>query len=243
MSTTKSSRTARLVGWLALAATALTLTSCAQAPSAGQVAVDLPQEPEPVALVARAEGTVPVFDTPAATDPVRTLPAQTPFESPTVLLVQRQQDGWLKVLLPGRPNGGTGWVEAADVELREVDYEVRVDLKAGELTVLERGKVLVQTAAGHGRPEYPTPTGTFFVTDKLETPNPGGPYGPFALGLSARSEVLTQFMGGEGQIGLHGTNEPDTLGKGTSHGCVRVANEVIEQLADLLPLGTPVTVA
>lgn len=236
------SRLAGLVGWVVLLLTILTLTGCTTS-SPGRPQASDPVKPQPVALVARALADVPVFESSADTEPVRTLDARTPFDSPTVLLVRQRQDGRLQVVLPGRPNGGTGWVEAADVELREVDFEVRVDLAAAELTVLERGKVIVQTTAGHGRSEYPTPTGTFFVTDKLETPDADGPYGPYALGLSARSEVLTQFMGGEGQIGLHGTNEPDTLGKATSHGCVRVANEVIEQLADLLPLGTPVTVA
>lgn len=242
METTRS-RLTGLVGWAALPLlTILTLTGCTTSSPAHPQA-ERPVEPEPAALVARALGEVPVHESPADAEPVRTLDARTPFDSPTVLLVHQQQDGWLQVMLPGRPNGGTGWVSADDVELREVDFEVRVDLAAAELTVLQRGKVVVRTTAGHGRSEYPTPTGTFFVTDKLETPDPGGPYGPYAFGLSARSEVLTQFMGGEGQIGLHGTNEPDTLGKATSHGCVRVANEVIEQLADLLPLGTPVTVA
>lgn len=231
----------RFVGWAALLLlTILTVAGCSTASAARPQAAPTS---EPAAQVARAMGTVPVYERPADAAPVRTLPARTPFDFPTVMLVQAERDGWLKVLLPGRPNGGTGWVAADDVELRDVNFDVRVDLAAGELTVRENGKVVVQTTAGFGRPEYPTPTGTFYVTDKLETPDPSGPYGPYAFGLSARSEVLTDFMGGEGQIGLHGTNEPDTLGKGTSHGCVRVANDVITQLAELLPLGTPVTIA
>lgn len=233
----------RLVGWAALLLlTILTVAGCTTA-SAARPQAERPTASEPVAQVARALGKVPVYEQPADAEPARTLPARTPFDFPTVMLVQSERDGWLKVLLPGRPNGGTGWVAADDVELRDVNVEVRVDLAAGELTVLDRGTVIMRTPAGHGRSEYPTPTGTFYVTDKLETPNPGGPYGPYAFGLSARSEVLTDFMGGEGQIGLHGTNEPDTLGKGTSHGCVRVANDVITELAELLPLGTPVTIA
>lgn len=197
------------------------------------------------ALVARATGRLPVFDAPQGA-PVKTLPATTGFGSRTVALVTDDgaaaADGWLEVLLPGRPNGATGWVRADDVELREVALEVRVDLDARTIAVFDGGERLLTTAIAIGDPDHPTPTGRFYVVDKLETPDPGGAYGPFAIGLSARSEVLTDFGGGDGQIGIHGTNAPDSIGRAVSHGCLRVDNEVITQMADLLPLGTPVTI-
>lgn len=197
------------------------------------------------ALVARATGRLPVFDAPQGVR-VRTLPATTGFGSRTVALVTEDgdaaADGWLEVLLPGRPNGATGWVRTDDVKLREVALEVRVDLDARTIAVLDGGEQLLTTATAIGDPDHPTPTGRFYVVDKLETPDPGGAYGPFAIGLSARSEVLTDFGGGDGQIGIHGTNVPGSIGRAVSHGCLRVDNEVITQLADLLPLGTPVTI-
>jgi len=197
------------------------------------------------ALVARATGRLPVFDAPEGA-PVKTLPATTGFGSRTVALVIEDgdavADGWLEVLLAGRPNGATGWVSADDVELREVALEVRVDLDARTITVLDGGEQLLTTATAIGDRDHPTPAGRFYVVDKLETPDPDGAYGPFAIGLSARSEVLTEFGGGDGQIGIHGTNAPDSIGRAVSHGCLRVDNEVITQLADLLPLGTPVTI-
>ena len=197
------------------------------------------------ALVARATGRLPVFDAPEGVR-VKTLPATTGFGSRTVALVTEDgdaaADGWLEVLLPGRPNGVTGWVRADDVELREVALEVRVDLDARTIAVLDGGEQLLTTATAIGDPDHPTPTGRFYVVDKLETPDPGGAYGPFAIGLSARSEVLTDFGGGDGQIGIHGTNVPGSIGRAVSHGCLRVDNEMITQLADLLPLGTPVTI-
>jgi len=55
--------------------------------------------------------------------------------------------------------------------------------------------------------------------------------------------VLDQFAGGDGQIGIHGPNEPDLIGQSVSHGCVRVPDEVIEALAGSVPLGTPVTIS
>lgn len=209
-------------------------------------AAEVTAAPVPVpALVARATGALPVFDAPDG-DIVRTLPATTGFGSRTVALVTEAgdaaADGWFEVLLPGRPNGATGWVSVGDVELREVALEVRVDLDARTVAVLDRGEQLLTTSTAIGDSDHPTPTGRFYVVDKLETPDPGGAYGPFAIGLSARSDVLTEFGGGDGQIGIHGTNAPDSIGRAVSHGCLRIDNDVITRLADLLPLGTPVTI-
>lgn len=202
--------------------------------------------PSPTAIVARTGGAVDVYDAPGEVDPARTLSATTAFGTPTVLLVSQvgagDADGWLRVLLPVRPNGATGWIKASDVELHDVAFEIVVDLDARELTVLDDGEELLTTPTAIGDDANPTPTGRFFVIDKLETPDPGGAYGPYAIGLSAHSEVLTEFGGGDGQIGIHGTNAPASIGRPVSHGCLRVDNDVIERLAHLLPLGTPVTI-
>ena len=90
------------------------------------------------------------------------------------------------------------------------------------------------------RSQYPTPTGTFYFTDPVDLHSqPNTAYGVFAYGLSGHSDVLTEFGGGDGQIAIHGTNDPSGIGHDVSHGCVRVLNEVIEQVSKL-PLGTPV---
>jgi lipoprotein-anchoring transpeptidase ErfK/SrfK len=101
---------------------------------------------------------------------------------------------------------------------------------------------LSTTEIAIGAPDTPTPTGSFYVTDLLDNENDNGAYGPFALGLSAHSDTLSEFAGGDGQIGMHGTNEPWSIGQSVSHGCVRVPNDVITQLATSLSLGTPVTI-
>ncbi len=93
-----------------------------------------------------------------------------------------------------------------------------------------------------GRAVSPTPTGSYFVTDLLRPPDPRGFYGPYAFGLSAYSPVYTSFAGGDGQVGIHGTNTPSVLGNDVSHGCVRVANATIARLARTVPLGTPVAI-
>jgi lipoprotein-anchoring transpeptidase ErfK/SrfK len=55
--------------------------------------------------------------------------------------------------------------------------------------------------------------------------------------------VLDEFKGGDGVIGIHGTNEPDAIGTDVSHGCIRIRNEAILELVPVLPLGTPVHIA
>lgn len=173
----------------------------------------------------------------------RTIDATTELGSPTALLVTERRDGWVRVLLPGRPTGATAWLRDQGLEIRPVPTEIRVDLAARTLTLLEAGRTVLTTPVAVGAPETPTPTGRFSVTDKLDTQDPGGAYGRYAVGLSGRSEVLTEFAGGDGQIGIHGTDRPDSIGQAVSHGCIRVPNEVMERLNQVLPLGTPVVVS
>jgi lipoprotein-anchoring transpeptidase ErfK/SrfK len=196
-------------------------------------------------VIATARGELAVFAAVDDTTPSSTLPAKTSFGSPTTVLVQQWQGtsgAWLKVLLPVRPNGSTGYVRVADVTLSQADKVVDVDLGAKRLRVVGRDGVLIDTPIAIGSPKNPTPTGSYYVTDVLDTQNDGGAYGPFAIGVSAHSDTLTEFAGGDGDIGIHGTNQPSSIGNAVSHGCVRVPNDVVVQLAGMLPLGTPVTI-
>lgn len=169
-----------------------------------------------------------------------TMAAATEYGTTRVLLVQQLDGDWVQVRLPSRPNHRTGWVSASDVELQSLSAEVRVNLETRLLTVVTGDEVLAQVEVAIGSVENPTPKGTFYVTDKLETSSDDSAYGPYALGLSGYSETLSEFGGGDGQIGIHGTNEPDSLGQAVSHGCVRLPNELITWMAQNLPLGTPV---
>ena len=76
----------------------------------------------------------------------------------------------------------------------------------------------------------------------LRPPDPDGPYGAYAYGLSGFSNVLSRFNGGDGVIGIHGTNDPSGLGKDVSHGCIRMSNAGITKLARILPLGVPIEI-
>jgi len=196
------------------------------------------------ALIARAE--VPVVAVHAspddAADVIHELPHPRPIGAPLTFLVDRQEGEWLEVLLPVRPNGSTGWIRADDVSFARTSYRVVVELSAHRMTVYERGEVKIETPIGVGGDGTPTPPGRYYVTELLRPPDPTGPYGPYAFGISGFSEVLLDFAGGEGVIGIHGTNDPSSIGRDASAGCVRVPNDIIREMATFLPLGAPVEI-
>jgi lipoprotein-anchoring transpeptidase ErfK/SrfK len=196
-----------------------------------------------VSIVATAAvPTVEVFDDPTATRPSRTL--ANPIESggPLVFLVQERGDTWQRVLLPVRPNGSSGWVRAADVTLSGHNYRIRVRLDAHNFELLYQGRTILETRCAVARENAPTPGGLYYTTELLQPPDPDGPYGTYAYGLSGFSEVFTSFAGGPGQLGIHGTDEPESIGTDASSGCVRLVNADIELLAGMLPLGVPVEI-
>jgi lipoprotein-anchoring transpeptidase ErfK/SrfK len=93
-----------------------------------------------------------------------------------------------------------------------------------------------------GKPSTPTPLGQFFVEESIVL-RPTDVGAPFALALSARSNVYQQFDGGPGQIALHGLdNIGGVLGTAVSHGCVRLADGAMRWLVRRIGPGVPVTV-
>lgn len=146
-----------------------------------------------------------------------------------------------EVQLPIRPNGATGWVRAADVRLRVVHTRIAVDLSQRRITLFRDGRVVLVTTAVIGAPSTPTPTGRFYVNQRLLTVNPIGDFGPGAVGISAFSPVLLHWVQG-GPIAIHGTNAPDMMGFAVSHGCLRVRNVEIRRLLRLAEEGTPVEI-
>lgn len=187
--------------------------------------------------------TLAVFDQPGDSVASAYLDQRTEFGSARVLLVEKLAGDWVQVRLSQRPNESVGWVAARDVKIERLEVVVTVDLAARELLVIENGVITSRQTVAVGSADNPTPVGTFFVTDKLDTPNDGGAYGPYAIGLSAYSETLSEFAGGNGQIGIHGTNDPGSIGQPVSHGCIRLPNDIITILANDLPLGTMVVIS
>jgi lipoprotein-anchoring transpeptidase ErfK/SrfK len=161
---------------------------------------------------------------------------------PEVFLVQEQRPGWVKVLLPTRPNGSSGWFRAGDVQVSQNPYHIQVDVAAHQITVFDATQVFYQGPVAVGAPATPTPPGLYYTRVLLQTPDPRSVYGPFAYGLSAHSDALTTFAGGDAEIGIHGNNDVSALGKSVSHGCIRMDNAAITTLSKILPLGTPVQI-
>ncbi len=207
-------------------------------------AVDLPPLPttaHPSTIVARtSSSTIDVFE-PDHVTIERSLVNEQQSGAPLLFLVVEQQPDWLKVLLPIRPNASNGWVRRQDVSLTSHTFSIVVELSAHRITVFNGTEPFLSEPVGVGTARTPTPDGLFYTRELIEE-NPGGPYGPYAFGLSAFSDVLTQFGGGDGVIGLHGTNEPGALGSDVSHGCIRMSNAGIRSLAGTLPLGVPVDI-
>jgi lipoprotein-anchoring transpeptidase ErfK/SrfK len=148
---------------------------------------------------------------------------------------------WLKVQLPIRPNQVTGWVRAKDVRLERVRASIVIDLSDRRITLSRSGKPVFTAPIALGAPGTPTPTGRYYINQRLIAPDPNGPYGPAALGISAFSNVLTGWAQG-GPVAIHGTNRPDLIGHAVSHGCVRVRNDVLLRMWGLAPAGTPVVI-
>ena len=194
-------------------------------------------------LAAYALGPIEVFESPNAPDPLLTLDRTTILGTVTVLgVVDRPGDGWLEVMLPVRPNGSTGWVREGGVSLYVVDGEIVIDLSDRKLSYRVDGIEVLETEVGIGSKHNRTPVGHFFVTDNVTLANPNSPWGPHALGISARSETITAYNGGDGIIGIHGTNNPGSIGGEISLGCVRLPNDMITTLHEMVPLGTRVLV-
>jgi lipoprotein-anchoring transpeptidase ErfK/SrfK len=145
------------------------------------------------------------------------------------------------VQIPRRPNGVTGWVPAAQVDVAPVGTRILVDLSQKRVTLYKNGRRVLSATAAIGSAATPTPTGSFYVNQRLIPTDPHGPFGPGAVGISAFSNVLTGWAQG-GPIAIHGTNEPWSIGKAVSNGCIRLPNPVLRKLFAQALNGTPVLI-
>ncbi|EPY10869.1 L,D-transpeptidase [Paenibacillus sp. MER 180] len=107
-------------------------------------------------------------------------------------------------------------------------YRIIVDLSDRRLYLLDGDVVVREYPVGVGKMLTQTPTGEYTIINK--EPNPGGPFGVFWMGLS------------KPHYGIHGTNDPSSIGHYVSHGCIRMYNEDVLQLAALVPIHTRVTI-
>ena len=209
--------------------------------------VDVPDEDLP-GLSFVAEAIVPsvgVSATRAVDEPIMEFANPIPSGGPLAFLVEDLADlNRMEVLLPTRPNGSFGWINGSDVRLTRHNYAIEVRLDDFLLILYERGLPIFEATVGVARENAPTPLGRYYTTELLRPPRPDSVYGAYAYGLSGYSETFTTFAGGDGQLGIHGTNDPDSLGTNVSSGCVRLHNDDVTYLVETvgLPIGVPVDV-
>ena len=114
---------------------------------------------------------------------------------------------WLRVMVPGRPNGTTGWIAKRGTTASSTSWRLVVRTASRRVRVYRRGRLVRTIAVAVGKPSTPTPHGRFFVEESILMPR-GSAGAPYALALSARSNVLQEWAGGPGQIAIHGVGEP-----------------------------------
>jgi L,D-transpeptidase ErfK/SrfK len=118
------------------------------------------------------------------------------------------------IIIPGLP------------DISAIPYSIDISIKKRRLTLKLRGKTIRTYPIAIGRMLFATPVGNYVIVNR--EPNPGGPYGAMWLSLSKR------------HYGIHGTNNPSSIGKAVSKGCVRMYNKDVLELASIVPNGTPV---
>ena len=155
---------------------------------------------------------------------------------------------WVQVRLPYRPNGSTGWINADKVTPERTTWRITVSTAHRTLTLFRAGKIVRTVSVVVGKPSTPTPDGLFAVWWAIPW-HPDAFLGSWVLDLTAHSDALQQFDGGDGTVAIHGrggASLQDPLGTADSHGCIRLSNDTIDWLVHTvgpsrLP-GTPVQV-
>lgn len=197
------------------------------------------------------EARTEVFDR-LPTKPMRPSRRLSPNDAPWLLVLARPRAAddrcWLRVRLPWRPNHSSGWIDAGKVSIERTPWRIDVSRRQRTLTVYRAGARVRSRRVVVGKPATPTPVGRFAVTWAMRW-RPDDFLGSWVLELTAHSNVLQRYDGGDGVVAIHGrggTSLRDPLGSARSHGCVRLSNDAIDWLvrtigAKRLP-GTPVNV-
>nr|WP_019120418.1 L,D-transpeptidase [Brevibacillus massiliensis] len=114
-------------------------------------------------------------------------------------------------------------------------YRIRISISKLQLYLYDGDRLVRSFPVALGKIATATPRGDFTIVNKVPYPNsyPGGPLSAFG----------TMWMGlSKPHYGIHGTNNPASIGKYVSHGCIRMYNQDVEALARLVPIGTPVSI-
>ncbi len=201
--------------------------------------------------VAKVVALATVRAQPGAGPIVRLLATRTGWGGgPQQLLVLGSRTGpdgreWLRVRLPGRPNGSAGWIRRDVAHVRHDPWWIDVSLARRLVRVYRDGALVRRFPAVVGAPQTPTPIGLFAVYELDAQPAANDFVGSWVIQLTAFSDVLDNYGGGPGRVAIHGrggASLADPLGTARSHGCIRLDNGAVEWLARSVLPGTPVMI-
>ncbi|WP_223595532.1 L,D-transpeptidase family protein [Neobacillus bataviensis] len=122
-----------------------------------------------------------------------------------------------KIQIPGLPEPST------------IPFSIHISVGKRNLVLYNNGRLVRIFPIAVGKMLTNTPTGEFVIVNRQY--NPGGPFGVLWMSLSKQG------------YGIHGTNDPSSIGKAVSHGCVRMYNRDVLQLAEMVPNGTRVVIS
>jgi len=204
----------------------------------------IPPDPPGVTTVAAVIASVPGHRSPGGL-PAAVVPASW-YGYRSILPVIARQPGWVEVRLAQRPNQSTTWLPLGDVTLSSTPWRLVLSLTTEHLQVFKDNRLVYDFPAGIGTADDPTVTGQYFVAMKVPPPGPG--YGAFVLATSAHSDAIADWDGsGDAVVGIHGPIDPyddsliGTTGAPISHGCIRLHDADLAELAGVLA-GSPLVI-
>jgi lipoprotein-anchoring transpeptidase ErfK/SrfK len=168
------------------------------------------------------------------------LEPKTEYGSRMTLGVLQIRGRWIKVATAQLPNHRRAWVPRSRIALRGTDYDITVDRSAHRATLRRDGRRLLRFPVAVGRPGNETPLGRYAVTDLLKLTDPTSPYGCCAVALTGhQTKLVPGWIGGD-RLAIHGTPQPETIGRAVSLGCMRAPRKAMQRLIHTVPLGAPV---
>jgi lipoprotein-anchoring transpeptidase ErfK/SrfK len=170
------------------------------------------------------------------------LKRRTEWGSPRVLAAVTHRGTWLKVIATELPNGRYGWIPMSATQLVANPWAVTADISSRRVTVRKNGRVVRRFTVAVGKPDTPTPTGRFGVTDKLQLVGAKSGYGCCALALSGHQPHLAQGWSGGDRLAIHGTLQPETIGQAASFGCLRARDRDVRWIVMHVFLGSVVEI-
>jgi hypothetical protein len=146
-----------------------------------------------------------------------------------------------KIAIPWSAAHRTGWFDMEGLPRTRTNYGVVASLSRHTLSVYRSGRRLFSAPMATGAPRSTTPQGRYFVTDRSPW-YPSSSFGSYIFGLSGVQTNLPPGWGGGNLLAIHGTNDPGSIGRSASAGCLRVSRATLQRLERVLVLGAPVII-